>query len=194
MTAEASPDPDSDDADERTLPEDVVYEAGRLTRLARNAVDPDEAVACRDERRALLREHEYAARLRSEDGGQVLVLHPESWVRDGNVDAMLVDDVSRAVEVPLDGTGDPEEWSDVEAHNRAVAERVAEAHGEVHGANADAFADFMGNHYARPVEQATDAMVREFVTEYFVRNAWPTEEQREVVEESVELAVETARE
>jgi hypothetical protein len=195
MTAETSPDAESDDTEtEPPLPDDVVDEAERLTRLARNAVDDAEAVACRERRAALLADHEYTSRLRTEDHGETLVLHPEAWVRDGNVDATLVEDVSRAVEVPLDGVGDPGEWEDVEAHNRTVAERVAEDHGPVHGATAEAFADFMGNHYARPVEQATASMVREFRSEYFVRNAWPTEEQREVVAESVELTVETARE
>ncbi len=193
MTAETSPDPESDDSEEPPLPADVVDEAERLTRLARNAIDPDEVVACRDERRTLLREHEYTARMRTEDHGEILVLHPTDWVREEKVDATLVEDVSRAVEVPLDGVGDPEAWEDVEAHNREVAASVREEHGPVHGANAESFADFMGNHYARPVEQATDAVVREFVSEYFVRNAWPTEDQRAVVEESVELAVETGR-
>ena len=195
MTAETSQDPDADESDEAEppLPPAVVDEAERLTRLARNAVDDAEAVACRDERRALLADHEYTSRLRTEDHGEILVLHPAEWEREGMVDATLVDDVSRAVEVPLDGVGDPGDWDDVEAHNRAVAQRVAEEHGPVHGANAEAFADFMGNHYARPVEEATDAMVREFVSEYFVRNAWPTEDQRAVVEESVELVVGTAR-
>jgi hypothetical protein len=195
MTAETSPDPNADEHnDEPPLPAGVIDEAERLTRLARNAVDDAEAVACRDERRALLADHGYTSRLRSGDHGETLVLHPDEWVRDGKVDATLVEDVSRAVEVPLDGVGDPGEWEDVEAHNRAVAAHVADAHGPVHGANAEAFADFMGNHYARPVEQATDAMVREFVSEYFVRNAWPTADQRDVVEESVNLVLETARE
>jgi hypothetical protein len=196
MTAETSPDPESETDDSETeppLPPEVVDEAERLTRLAREAIDDAEAVACRDERRALLDEHGYTTRLRTEDHGEILVLHPAEWERDGKVDATLVDDVSRAVEVPLDGVGDPGDWDDVEAHNRAVARRVREAHGAVHGANAEAFADFMGNHYARPVEEATDAMVREFVSEYFVRNAWPTEDQRAAVDESVELVVETAR-
>jgi hypothetical protein len=81
----------------------------------------------------------------------------------------------------------------VEEHNRAAADRVAEEHGPVHGANAHAFADFMGNHYARRVEAAAEPMCREFTEEYFVRNAWPNEAQREVVEESVDLVREAGR-
>ena len=98
------------------------------------------------------------------------------------------------MEIPLDGVGDPEAWEDVEGHNREVAARVREEHGPVHGANAESFADFMGNHYARPVEAATAGMVREFIEEYFVRNAWPSESQREVVEKSIERVFDAADE
>ena len=196
MTAEANDEPreetgaESDEDAERPLPESVAEEAERLTRLARDAVDENEAAAYRDRRGALLETHEYTARLRSEDHGEVLVLHPVEWVEDGVVRVDRVDDVSRAVEVPLDGTGDPDEWDDVEAHNRALAESVEAEHGTVHGANAHAFADFMGNHYARPIERATERQITEFTEEYFPRNAWPTEEQREALETSLDLLFE----
>jgi hypothetical protein len=196
MTAEANDEPEaesgekSDEEPESPLPESVVEEAERLTRLARDAVDGNEAAAYRDRRGALLEAHDYTARLRSEDRGEALVLHPVEWVEDGVVRVERVDDVSRAVEVPLDGTGDPEKWDDVEAHNRALAESVEAEHGGVHGANARAFADFMGNHYAKPIERATERQVEEFTAEYFPRNAWPTDEQREVIEESLDLLFE----
>jgi len=172
------------------LPESVVEEAERLTRLARDAVDEDEAAAYRDRRETLLDPHGYTARLRSGDQGEVLVLHPAEWVEDGAVRVELVDDASRAVEVTLDGTGDPDEWEDVEAHNRELAEAVEAEHGPVHGANAHAFADFMGNHYARPIERATERQVREFLEDYFPRNAWPTDDQREAVGTTLELLFE----
>jgi len=175
---------------EPPLPGSVVEEAERLTRLARDAVDEEEAAAYRDRRGTLLDPHGYTARLRSGDRGEVLVLHPAEWVEDGAVDVELVDDVSRAVEVPLDGTGDPDEWEDVEAHNRELAEAVGAEHGPVHGANAHAFADFMGNHYARPIERATERQVREFLDDYFPRNAWPTDDQREAVGTTLELLFE----
>jgi len=73
-----------------------------------------------------------------------------------------------------------------------VAAAVGDAYGDVHGANAAAFADFMSNHYARPVESATDVEIEEFLTEYFPRNAWPTDAQKAVVDESVELVFESA--
>ena len=206
MTAEANDDPadeertDEERADEPgegdaegsegPLPEAVVEEAERLTRLARDAVDGNEAAAYRDRRETLLSAHGYTARRRSEDHGEVLVLHPSEWVEEGAIRVEYVDDVSRAVEVPLDGTGDPDEWDEVEAHNRALAESVEAEHGEVHGANAHAFADFMGNHYARPVERATERQVREFTEEYFTRNAWPSEDQREALDRSLDLLFE----
>jgi hypothetical protein len=201
MTAEANDEPGAESDEEpgeegdtgdtdRPLPESVVEEAERLTRLARDAVDENEAAAYRDRRETLVSAHGYTARRRSGDHGEVLVLHPSDWVEDGAVRVEYVDDVSRAVEVPLNGTGDPDEWDEVEAHNRALAESVAAEHGEVHGANAHAFADFMGNHYARPVERATERQVREFTEEYFPRNAWPSEAQREALDESLSLLFE----
>ncbi|WP_327051491.1 DUF7108 family protein [Halomicrococcus gelatinilyticus] len=174
------------------LPDDTVEEAERLTRLARNATDDDEREAYLAERESLLDPHDFTARVRSEDTRDVLVLHPGEWTEDGTIRVERVDDTDRAAEIPLDGPGDPDDWDEVDEHNRAVAAAVGDAHGDVHGANAAAFADFMSNHYARPVESATDAEVQEFLTEYFPRNAWPTDEQKAVVDESVELVFESA--
>lgn len=176
-----------------TLPDDAVREAERLTRLAREATDPNEAAAHRERRDALLADHGYVARVRSDDTADVLVLHPGDWLDDsGTVRLDRVDDVDRGREVPLSGPGDTDDWAATEAHNRAVAERVEAAHGEVHGRTAHAFADFASNHYAKRVEAATPGEVREFVEEYFPRNGWPTDEQLELVEETVELVVATA--
>lgn len=176
-----------------TLPDQILTEAERLTRLAREAVDPNEADAHRAHRDELLADHGYVARVRSEDTGDVLVCHPAEWLDEaGNVDAARIDDVDRGREVPLEGPGDPDDWGEVEAHNRAAADRVEQEHGAVHGANAHAFADFMGNHYSKPIEQATPGEVEEFLTDYFPRNAWPSDEQRDLVAESVELVREAA--
>nr|WP_084186251.1 rnhA operon protein [Haladaptatus litoreus] len=165
---------------------ETVEEAERLTHLARTA-DGDEADAYRNERATLLAEQDFVARVREDETRSVLVLHPDEWLEGGTIQVERIDDTERAVEIPLDGPGDPDDWDDIDAHNRAVAAAVREQHGDVHGANAEAFADFMSNHYARPVESATDEEVTEFCTEYFPRNAWPTDEQKLVVETSVEL-------
>jgi hypothetical protein len=169
------------------LPPGAIGEAERLTRLAREAGDPDEREAHRERRAEVAADHGYTARVREEDAGEVLVLYPEEWIEEGLVRTDRIEDLDRAVERPLSGPGDPEEWDAIEEHNRSIVERVAETQGPVHGANARAFADFMGNHYARPVESADSPEIEEFLTEYFPRNAWPNAEQKEVVEDSIEL-------
>ncbi|WP_458189245.1 DUF7108 family protein [Haladaptatus sp. NG-WS-4] len=172
------------------LPPQTVEEAERLTHLARAARE-DEAEAYRAERERLLAEHDFTARIREEDVRTVLVLHPGEWVEDGTIRVERIEDTERAVEIPLDGAGDPDDWDEIDDHNRAVARTVREEHGDVHGANASAFADFMSNHYARRVETATEDEVTEFCTEYFKRNAWPTDQQKKVVEKSLELVFES---
>jgi hypothetical protein len=169
------------------LPEEVADETERLTRLARTAVDDNEREAYREQRRDLLADHGFTARVRESD--DTLVCHPEEWVKEGEVQPRRIEDTERAVERSLSGAGDPDDWTAIAAHNERVVERVAD-HGETHGANARAFADFMSNHYARRVESATEEELAEFHTEYFVRNAWPTDDQRELIEISLSLVFE----
>jgi hypothetical protein len=176
------------------LPSDVVEEAERLTRLARNVVDEDEAAAYRADRDERVAEHDFRARIREEDARDVLVLHPDEWVKDGTILPDRIEDTDRAVEIPLDGPGDPDDWESVERHNAELVAAVREADGEDHAANVRAFADFMGNHYARPLESATSEEIREFLDNYYPRNAWPTDEQAEVVEQSLRLAFDAAEE
>jgi hypothetical protein len=171
------------------LPGDVVAEAERLTRLAREATDPGEVDACRRERDDLVADHGYTTRLRDDD--DTLVFYPTEWVEDGEVRFDRIDDTARAVEVPLSGTGD-DEWETVEAYNAALVEEVRAEHGPVHGANARAFADFLGNHYLARVDEATARHVREFLEEYYPRNAWPSDDQRTAVETSLSLLFEVA--
>jgi len=179
--------------DDSDLPADVVAEVERLTRLARRAVDENERAAYRAERTELLDEHGFDCRLREEGQSVTLVCHPAEWLDDeGTVRLDAVEDTDRAAEIPLAGPGDPDEWSDVADHNREIARRVRETHGEVHGDTADAFAAFMSNHYAKPVESATRAEIQTFEEDYFPRNAWPTEAQERALEESLELLFEEA--
>jgi hypothetical protein len=166
------------------LPREVVEAAERLTRLARRATDESEAAAYERDRDERLAEYDYIARVRESD--DTLVLHPSEWLAGDTVRVDRIEDTDRAAEIPLSGSGDPEAWDTVEAHNTEVVERVAERAGEVHAANARAFADFMGNHYARRVETATAAELEEFVTEYYPRNAWPSDEQRTAITQSLE--------
>jgi hypothetical protein len=178
------------DAGEGELPDDVVAEAVRLTRLARAAVDPAERAACERERGTLLGEYGFAARVREED--DTLVCHPEEWVEDGVVRVDRVDDTGRAVEVSLSGAGDDDAWAAVEEHNAALVAAVERQHGAVHAANARAFADFMGNHYASRIEHASADQLHEFRTDYYPRNAWPTDAQRSVLDESLSLLFDAA--
>jgi hypothetical protein len=173
------------------LPDPVTERAETLTRRARQSEDEREASAYRDERDELLAGHGYSARVRDEDA--VLVLYPSEWMAGGTVQLDQIQDVDRGVEIPLEGPREDAEWEAIDRHNREIAETVADDHGDVHGANATAFAEFMSNHHAKLVESATEAERTEFLTEYYPRNAWPTDEQRAVVSESVRLVVECAR-
>lgn len=176
--------------DETELPDEVVEEVERLTRLARRAVDENEREAYLDARAKLLDEHDFRARVR-EDEHDVLVVYPDEWVEDGTVQTDQIADTSRATERPLEGPG-TDDWEVVEAHNSDIVDAVEDKHGPIHGANARALADFMGNHYCKRIEDATAEELEEFQTDYFPRNAWPTEEQQAVLEESLRLVFEVA--
>ncbi|WP_331235832.1 DUF7108 family protein [Natronorarus salvus] len=176
------------------LGEEVVRRAERLTRLARAAVDDGEASAYREERDELLSNRGFTTRVRENGEEEVLVLHPEGWEEGGTIHPERIEEIDRAVEIRLTGAADPEDWESVEAHNRALARRVRAKYGEVHGENAETFADFMGNHYARRMETAGEREREEFLTDYFVRNAWPSADQRAAIERSLSLVVEVAKE
>ncbi len=113
-------------------------------------------------------------------------------VDDGVIRPERVDDIDRGVEIRLSGPGDPDEWAEIDAANRAVVEAVTETHGETHGANAELLADFMGNHYAKPISEATPDEIQEFRDDYVRRNAWPTAEQQSALDQSIRLTVEEA--
>lgn len=173
------------------LPEGIVDEAERLTRLAREVVDEAEAAAYRRKRDAILDEHGYTARVREDD--DTLVCYPEEWTDEaGTVHPGEIEDVDRGVERSLAGPGDADDWQAVEDHNRAVAAAVADEHGDPHGATAHALADFASNHYAKPIADLTGAELAEFREEYFPRNAWPTDRQRRRLSKSIEYTLEKA--
>jgi len=174
------------------LPEDTIETVERLTRLAREAVDEAEAAAYRTERASLLDDYDYTARIREDDTGEVLVCYPAEWVEDGVIRPDRVEDTDRGVEIRLSGPGDPDEWDAVEERNREVVAAVRGDHGEIHGETARALADFMGNHYGKPIADATAGELAEFREEYFPRNAWPSDEQRSLLAESVRLTVKKA--
>lgn len=164
------------------LPADVREEARRLTRLARAASDDREATAYREDRDERLAAYGYTARVRDDD---TLVCYPAEWIEDGEVVLDRVENTDRGYELALSGAGDPDDWAAVERHNASVVEEIGTEYGDPHRGNVRAFADFMGNHYARPVESASAAELREFITEYYPRNVWLDEEARAVLESSL---------
>lgn len=181
---------------DRPLPEDVIAEAVRLTRLAHRATEAstdrhDEATQYRHRRDALLADHDYTARLRTEDGDPTVVLYPDDWVTDGTVDLTAIEDTDTAIERPLRGGG-PQDYDTAATRNQAVVETVATQHDAVHAANAAAFAAFMNNHRAQPIATATGDDIQEFLTEYYPRNVWPTAEQAATVCRSLRIALATA--
>lgn len=185
-----------DDAAARTeaVPAPVVDEAERLTHLAREAVDDDEAAAYRAGRDQRLDAHAFSARVREDESGETLVLHPREWVEDGTIQPDRIEDTDRAIELSLSGTDSPDDWQAVDDHNRDLVEAVRAAHGDVHAANASVLADFAGNHYAKPIESLTAAELREFADDYVTRNAWLDDERTAALEDSVRYAFDAAKE
>jgi len=185
---------DDDGEPDDLPPEAVVEEAERLTRLAREAVDRDEAAAYRVDRDERLADHDYTARVREDETRDVLVLHPAEWVADGEIRTERIADVDRGIEIPLSGLGEGDDWAEIDEYNRDIVADVRDEYDEAHAANVAALADFMGNHYAKPIDDATAGELTEFLREYYPRNAWPTAAQREVVEKSVRVAFAVADE
>ncbi|WP_144901643.1 DUF7108 domain-containing protein [Halobellus captivus] len=166
------------------VPEAVVDEAERLTRLAEEAAVEAAANAYREHRDELVEEHDFTARVREED--DTLVLYPDEWVDEGVVQFDRIEDTDRAVEVSLSGPDHGADWESVEEANQAVVDAVEARFGPEHAANVRAFADFMGNHYLKCIVDATPGEREEFLTEYYPRNVWPSKEQESIVDESVD--------
>jgi len=180
-TDDAPTDADGDDA--APLPDAVIDDAERLTRLTRQTAVDSEREAYRADRDETLAAHDYTARVREED--DTLVLYPDEWLDGDTVQLDRIDDTDRAVELPLSG-GDDDDWAAVAADNDALVDAVGEAYGPVHEANAQAFADFMGNHYCQRIETATADHLAEFRAEYYPRNVWADADQQAALDASLE--------
>lgn len=179
-----------DSETDSALPDAVIDDAERLTKLAINAIDDAEARAYRDDRDRRLARHDYTARVREDDTRDVLVCHPVEWVEDGQIRPERIDDLDRGIERALSGPGEGADWETVAAHNDELVATVADNEGEIHGENARALADFASNHYAKPIEELTREELLEFREDYFERNVWPSERQRTLLEESLRLVFE----
>ena len=179
---------DADGADDDRVPDvpaEVVDEAERLTRLARQTEAIEASEFYRERRDGLVDDHDYTPRLREED--DTLVLYPDEWMEAGTVQLDRIETTDRAVEVSLSGPGDADRYREIAAYNDAVAEAVAERADDVHADTAQSFAAFMSNHYVRAVDDATPEVRAEFREEFFPRNGWPTDEQLAVVDESLSV-------
>lgn len=168
------------------LPPNVREEA---IAVARRIGSPDEA---EDALAPLLAPYQLVPRIRIDGDSAVLVCYPEAWRDEGEIQIEAIDNIDRAIELPLTGAAD-EAWAEITARNAHVVEQVAEQYGSPHTANARAFATFMENHRARPIAHANDADIEEFLEEYYPRNVWPRAEEAAVIETSVELACQVAR-
>jgi len=176
---------------EDQLPTPVIEDALRLTRWA-HRVDGEEAAQYRDRRDRLLDAHGYTARVRGDDDPPTVVLHPADWLVDGTVQLDRIEDTDDAIERPLTGGGTAD-YDAAAAANEAIVATVAATAAPVHADTAAAFATFMENHRARRLDTATADDIREFLEEYFPRNAWPTDDQERVVCRSLRYTLEAAR-
>ena len=156
-----------------------------------NTEDSDTQAKLQQQRCALLEEIEWESRIRNDSGEPVLVCYPQQWTVDGTIDPDAINSIDRAVEIPLRQS--PDSWEAIAEHNETVAILVNEEYGEIHGENAAAFATFMNNHRAKPIEDASDETIEEFVREYYPRNAWPSKEAVPLVRESIEATLEIAK-
>lgn len=191
MGDQASPtdtnrDETADDEVTQEVPEPIVEEVLRYTQRAREAEEDDRTEAILEARNQVLDPYDFEIRVR-EETHDVLVLYPAEWIEDGTVVMEHIEDTDRAIERPLEGTGVGETWDEVYEHNKVIAQRVRAEFGDDHGANAAALAEYMSNHYLKPIEEATRGELEEFLTEYYPRNVWPTADQKRVVRQSVQF-------
>lgn len=176
------------------LPPAVRETVRRLARQERRVDRDERAAVLRERREAVLEPHGYTSRVREDADRDVLVCYPREWLDGDTVRVDDIESVDRGVELPLSGAGDPDDWAALAARNRDLAAEVRDRYGATHGANAAAFAAFMNNHRARPIADATTEDVEEFLSEFYPRNVWPSSAERAVVEESIEVTREVARE
>ena len=174
------------------IPSEDRTEIERLTRLAHTTSDPNDRAVYRERRDELAAELGFETRLREGGATATLVLYPADWIVDGELRRERIDDLDDAHEIPLEGPGDPDRWSELAAANDRVVERVDDEHGEVHAENADALATFANNHTAKPIEALSRAELSTFLEEYYVRNAWTSDDADARVRESVRRTLDAA--
>lgn len=169
------------------IPEGVLDDVVSLSQKAIQAVDQQEISAYQQRRDDLLAPFGYTCRIRTDNDGEVLVCYPKEWLDGDTINIDKMDDLTQAIERPIFDSPSERNFSEIEQHNRAIASGIAKDHGPIHGTTASAFADFMSNHYKQRIEEATVTEFEEFRTEYFPRNAWPSDVQKRVLDETIQL-------
>ncbi|XGI83882.1 rnhA operon protein [Halorutilales archaeon Cl-col2-1] len=171
--------------EEESEREDWVDEAVRLTKMSLTSPSP----VYEDRLDELAAENGFVARLRDDE---TLVLYPDDWVVDGEVDVERIEDTDRAHEIPLSEKG--ESWEDVHSYNSDVIEELSEMEEvtETEVSNAEYFVEFLENHYILPVDEVSQKHVREFLEDYYPRNVWSSPNEEETVKKSVRKLLEAA--
>lgn len=175
--------------------DDIVKRIWELTRRLDGAVDEQTKETIKQQRTRLLESASLQARVRSDPDGEVLVLYPEDWIEDdGTVDPDRITDPDEAIELPLDPEQQEDDWAEIHEHNRRVASAVTSRYGPVHGETARALATYLSNHHLRRIEAASEEELETFREDYFIRNSWPDEEQVSLVDRSIAITQQIARE
>lgn len=159
-----------------------------LTRAIRDAEDQAEQAHHERRRAKLLEAIDRRLHVREDDDGAWVILYPAAWMDDGTVDPDSIDDRTRAIERPVDPAAIERSFEVVDRHNRRVASAVERRFGPTHGETVDALATYLSNHHLTRIGDATPEQLQTFRRDYFIRNAWPTGEQRALVDRSIEYA------
>jgi len=155
----------------------------QLRRLGQAHLDGEDMADAIDE---IVRCAGYRWRIREADS--TLVCVPGTWFNDGVVMPERVD-TAEAIEIECapSATG----YDAVATANAEVAAAVSAAYGPTHGENAAIIARFMSAHMRRPIASMTEADRAAF-DEFYRRNAWPSDDAKEVITQSVKLMRELA--
>ena len=173
------------------LDEQTATRLRELTNTLREAPDRTESITAR--RDQILDRLGACSRVREDPDGAVLVIYPASWIdADGTVDPAYISDPDRAVELPLETATREDDWESIHDHNLALASAVRRRRGPVHGATAEAFATYLSNHHLLRIEEASTTVLQTFTDEYFIRNAWPDQEQLALLDRSMEFICDEA--
>ena len=123
----------------------------------------------------------YRWRMREADSTMVCV--PITWFED---EVIVPERVDTADAIEIECAPSAAGYDAVAAANAEVAAAVGAAYGAAHGENAAIIARFMTAHLRRPIASMTEAD-RVAFSEFYLRNAWPSDDAKEVIDQSVKI-------